>query len=85
MVYKLRSRGTQECPCAIVKQLAKRFQRRRFSKICPKKNKNIHKKSKNHWTVTIWRNFIETHPRYIATKFEVNLANGFGEEVKNVN
>ena len=49
-----------------------------------KKNKKIHKKSKNHWTVTIWTNLVETHPRYIATKFEVNLADGFGEEVENV-
>ena len=80
MVNKLRSRGTQECPCAIVKQLAERFQRRRFFKICPK---NIHKKSKNHWTMTIWTYFIETHQRYIATKFQHILNYGSGEEVKN--
>ena len=28
---------------------------------------------------------VDTHPRYIATKFEVNLDDGFGEEVENVN
>ena len=48
-------------------------------------NKKIHKKSKNQWTMTIWTNLVETHPRYIATKFEVNLDDGFGEEVKSVN
>ena len=48
-------------------------------------NKKIHKKSKNHWTVTIWTNLVETHPRHIPTKFEVDLASGFGEEVENVN
>ena len=36
LVNKLRSRDTQKCPCAISKQLAKRFQRRRFFKILPK-------------------------------------------------
>ena len=36
LVNKLRSRGTQKCPCAISKQLAKRFWRRRFFKILPK-------------------------------------------------
>ena len=36
LVNKLRSRDTQKCPCAISKQLAKRFRRRRFFKILPK-------------------------------------------------
>ena len=36
LVNKLRSRGTQKCPCAISKQSAKRFRRRRFFKILPK-------------------------------------------------
>ena len=48
-------------------------------------NKKNHKKSKNHWTMTIWTNLVETYPRHIPTKFEVDLANGFSEEVKNVN
>ena len=30
-------------------------------------------------------NIVETHLTHTPTKFEVNLANGFGEEVKNVN
>ena len=47
-------------------------------------NQINHEKYKNHWTVTIWTNLVETHPRYIPTKFEENLANGFEEEVENV-
>ena len=35
--------------------------------------------------MTIWTNLVETHPRHIPTKFQVNLANGFWEEVENVN
>ena len=35
--------------------------------------------------MTICINLVETHPRHTPTKFEVNLADGFGEEVKNVN
>ena len=47
-------------------------------------NKKIHKKSKNHWSVTIWTNLVKAHPMHIPTKFEVDVANGFGEEVENV-
>ena len=35
--------------------------------------------------MTIWPNLIETHQMHINTTFEANLANGFKEEVKNVN
>jgi len=35
--------------------------------------------------MTIGTNLVDTHPRYIATKFEANLDDGFGEEVENVN
>ena len=48
-------------------------------------NKKIHEKSKNHWTMTIWTNLVGIHQRHIPIKFEVNLADHFGEEVKNVN
>ena len=48
-------------------------------------NKKIHEKSKNHWSMTIWINLVETHPRYIPTKFGVDQAISFREEVKSVN
>mgnify|MGYP000668791049 FL=1 len=35
--------------------------------------------------MTICINIVEIHLRHTPTKFEVNLADGFGEEVKNVN
>ena len=35
--------------------------------------------------MTIGTNLLETHPRHTPTKFEVNLADHFGEEVENVN
>ena len=35
--------------------------------------------------MTICMHLVETHQRHIPTKFEVNLADGFREEVKNVN
>ena len=33
----------------------------------------------------IVESFLETHQGHIPTKFEVNLAEGFAEELKNVN
>ena len=47
-------------------------------------NKKIHKKSKNHWSVTIWTNLVKTHPMHIPTKFEENPVSGSREEVENV-
>ena len=44
----------------------------------------MHKIKKNHWSVTICTNLVETHPRHIPTKFEVDLASGFREEVENM-
>ena len=35
--------------------------------------------------MTISTKFVETHPRHTTIKFEVNLADVFGEEVKNDN
>ena len=55
-----------------------------FLRLDPKMIQRNHKKSKNHWTMTICTNLVETNPRHIPTKFEVDLASGFGEEVKNV-
>ena len=52
VISPLRSRGTQECPCAILKQLAKRFGEEDFLRFRQKMNKKIPKKSKNHWSMT---------------------------------
>ena len=52
-----------------------------FAKKWTKKNP---RKSKIHWTMTIWTNLVETRPRYFPTKFEVDVANDFWE-VENVN
>ena len=35
--------------------------------------------------MTFWTHLVETYPRHIHTKFEMNLADGFWEDVKNVN
>ena len=32
--------------------------------------------------MTTCTNLVETHPRHIPTRFEVNLADGYGEQVK---
>ena len=58
------------------------FWKEDFLKILTKKN---YKKAKHFWTKTIWRSMVGTQPRHIFNKFEVNLADGFGEEVNNVN
>ena len=34
--------------------------------------------------MSICTNLVETYPRHAPTKFEVNLADVFGEEVKNL-
>ena len=48
-------------------------------------NKKIHEKSKNHWSMTIWINLVETHPKYTASKFGVDLVISFQEKVESVN
>ena len=48
-------------------------------------NKKIHEKSKNHWSMTIWINLVETHPKYTANKFGVDLVISFQEKVESVN
>ena len=50
-----------------------------------KKWKKNHTKSKNHWSMTIWTNLVETYPRHIPTKFEGDPADGFWEEAENGN
>jgi hypothetical protein len=47
-------------------------------------SQKIQQKSKNHSSMTIWTNLVETHPMHIRTKFEENPATSFGEEVKSI-
>ena len=49
----------------------------------PVSEKKIFPKNKQKYSLKI-QNSLERDPRYISTKFEVDLANGFREEAKNV-
>ena len=46
---------------------------------------NSLKKSKIHWSMTIYTNLVGTHRRDIPTKFEVNLADNIWQEDENLN
>ena len=48
-------------------------------------NKKIIKNPKITGPWPFEENLVETYPRHTPTKFEVNLADGLGEEVKNLN
>ena len=94
VTLEMRSRSLTYCTCLtlIPRSVPMQFQSnwlsiyrdKDFFRFGQKINQKNHKKSKNHWTMTICTNLVETHPRHIPAKFEVNLANGFREEVKNV-